>query len=161
MTETPTTVEPSGQADPTNSGSLANVAARFRAMRQHPAFPDALLGFVTGSIFLGNLAISFLVQGDGIWQTGRANGYLLHLMVTLAGFHLFLTGPLLIEGLLTPGEQTGYYPGLPYFILAIVSIVWIITAAKRVPTWRRAMWAYLIGAQLAGFAAVHWSTLGN
>jgi hypothetical protein len=133
---------------------------RGTAVRWHR--DDVLLMAAVNGIFIANLTLSLAFPNEGIWVTERLDGYLINLASTLAGFYLLVPPLLLAESLIRNGGA-----GLPSAVslawwgTAVVAALTVATRFRAVPVGRRAVYAYFIAAQIAGFAAAHWSTTGN
>ena len=142
-------------ADPTEREALPS--ERVRSLSR----ADLVLASVAVGIFLANLFVSLALPTEGLWETNRGTGYRLHLMVSFTGFYLLGTPLAFLARILQGGEVTPTFGALLGWWLAAVLAIVLVARCKHVPVWRRALYAYLIGAQLAGFMAVHYSTLGN
>lgn len=120
-----------------------------------------MLGCAVAAVFVANLAASFAFPTRVSWSSGPGYHYLVHLGLALSGLVLAFGAAFLVLGLLGLEELPEPSVAFGLWVLAVAAIVAVMAGFRRVPAWRRAGYAYLIGAQLTGFAAVHWSTLGS
>lgn len=123
--------------------------------------PDAWFVAVAVVLVVVNLLASLLLPTDGIWESDRAAGYRLHLLIAFSGLDLVATPVVFLAEALRGNEVSGTLAAaLGWWCAAALAIV-LVARVRSLPPWRRALYAYLIGAQLSGFLAVHYSTLGT
>lgn len=121
------------------------------------AAQDLVLSSLAIFLFVSNLAISFLFPESRVWQNNRMDGYLLHLAYTVLPVNM-LIGPVAL--VIQPAAYwtwLGAYLGLAAWVV----VAGVMKFGAPVPVWRRAIYAYLLAAQVSNYAAVTWSTLGN